>query len=145
MNREIRFRVWDKRDELQKIYYNVYFIPYGEGWNGGNPEYKFYDINFGLGGFMKVAAKEVEIMQYIGLKDKNGKEIYEGDIIEIKHPYKDRMFSGVVSWEGYMWSCKEFYFTHFDIPSDIFSEGTEHIEIIGNIYMNHELLKNNLQ
>ncbi len=33
-------------------------------------------------------------------------------------------------------NCKDFYFTHFDSPGDLFSEGTEYIEIIGNIYEN---------
>lgn len=130
MKREIKFRIWNKVDKVMLL-----------------PESQC-DLILSLGGYLYSRFdKEWEtmdnyvVMQYIGLEDKNGSNIYDGDIIEIRHPYKDRMFSGVVSWEGYMWSCKEFYFTHFDVPSEIFSEGTEYIEIIGNIYENTELIK----
>jgi len=85
--------------------------------------------------------EETIFMQFTGLKDKNDKEIYEGDIIRIKHPHKDRTFIGVVEYIDYIFGCKDFYFPHFDIPWHIFSEGTECIEIIGNIYENPEKLK----
>ena len=77
--------------------------------------------------------------QLTGLKDKNGTEIYNGDIIQIKHPFKSREFTGEVVWMNYKYGCKDFLFTHFDDPSEIFSEGTEHIEVIGNIHI--ELLE----
>lgn len=83
---------------------------------------------------------DILVMQYIGLKDKNDKDIYHGDIITIKHPHKDRSFTGKVEYFGYRFGCKDFYFSHFDIPNDIFSEGTEYIEVIGNIYENPELI-----
>jgi uncharacterized phage protein (TIGR01671 family) len=80
------------------------------------------------------------VMQFTGLHDKNGKEIYEGDILRIEHPYKDREYIGEVVYEYYMFMVNGFYFTHYDNPSDAFEE-MKYVEVIGNIYENPELLK----
>jgi uncharacterized phage protein (TIGR01671 family) len=68
-------------------------------------------------------------MQYTGLEDKNGKEIYEGDILYIENEI-----------------CE----VKFNVPSFTAYNSQEHewniqyagVEIIGNIYENPELLKN---
>ena len=71
-------------------------------------------------------------MQYTGLKDKNGKEIYEGDLLKQKIIVKwnEKFASWCLYREGWM-------FTHW------FGESCnpEECEIIGNIYENPELLK----
>ena len=67
--------------------------------------------------------------QFIGLCDKNKVKIFEGCEIEIKHPHKNRTHKGIVEWMGYKWGVKGFCFNHFDDPQDIFSEGTEYIEV----------------
>lgn len=75
------------------------------------------------------------IMQFTGLHDQNGKEIYDGDIVKINN---DVM---LVSWNdrfsSFCLNKKDWMFSHF------FGEAVESgdCEVIGNIYENPELIK----
>jgi len=127
--REIKFRAWDIREktmypilDLEEIYNGAKFIK--------NP-YKLYDDMF----------NDIVIMQYTGLKDKNGQEIYEGDITIDK--FNDM---GIIKWEE-SWAC--FYCEPLKNKNEIQTLATINIqheeyynwEVIGNIYENSELLK----
>ena len=113
--REIRFRVWDT--QMMKMYTNCpnVMLDYR-----GHPYWQF--------GFDEPKPMSDSIvMQYTGLKDKNGKEIYEGDILQImrsNEPYPEKHFT--VSWD----------INRFNVPriSWIY-------EVIGNIYENPKLLE----
>lgn len=109
--REIKFRAWDKKKKemITKMYIKRINI-YEETLNN-----LFED-------------KDVVFMQYTGLKDINGKEIYEGDII--KNPHGKSVIE-------YIYSS----FHPLD-ESDGYNSGykSEEVEVIGNIYENPELL-----
>ena len=85
-----------------------------------------------------VLAEDLVLMQSTGLKDKNGKEIFEGDIVD----YKGR--KAVVKWHG---SYASFIYRFVDELKERNSEWHPlflaylKCEVIGNIYENPELLE----
>src|SRR5690625_395079 len=142
--REIKFRAWDKTNK--KMHYGVGIL--------GSAIY--IDFN-GQKEYEEVNGHE--LMQYTGAKDKNGREIYEGDVVKRKYevwganPFgnassvleKAGTYIGVVNYRpsvGFiMNSCR-----HYD-ANDNFIETlsgikiySKHSKVIGNIYEHPELL-----
>ena len=137
--REIKFRAWDD-DEKEMIEYfsndnNYQLLQTEEG-------------NIFCGGYMRNEDwQEPVLMQFTGLKDKNGKEIYEGDIFKFDDSClytviwkeKECLFYGKGD-KGDKYGEFTYYFTCLNTPyhKNIFDN---QCLIIGNIHENPELLK----
>lgn len=109
-----KFRAWDKEKKLMRI----------------NNLYPKSDIN---SFFADVS--HLEVMQFTGLLDKNGKEIYESDVIGGTSYKSNAPVKGVVEYEA---GC-------FGVVSNTWGyylADLKNLEVIGNIYENPERLKN---
>ena len=80
-------------------------------------------------------ADKFELMQWTGLEDKNGVDIYEGDILLHEAPDSRRGYDEVVEWKENMWT-EEGFMTGY---GEWFGTSDQY-EIVGNIYENKELL-----
>ena len=137
MNREIKFRIWDKsfKKFLEDDYESKNVID-----GDGNLFMYVLSETFRDLYFYKLL-KNIEISEYTGLKDKNGKEIYEGDILKYNFPYDGRLkhVSPVKFLETEAsFGIKDRY--ENEIPLYRIA-ANNYFEVIGNIYENEELLK----
>jgi len=134
--REIKFRAWLKEDKKME---NVKTMDFTDKTIRCLKKNEF--INAYL--LRRVSFDDVELMQYTGLRDKNGKEIYEGDIIKYKFPYDKRIkhISPVKFLETEAsFGIKDRYGN--EIPLYTIS-ANNYFEVIGNIYENKNLLEEN--
>ena len=129
--REIKFRAWLK-EERKMVNVETLFIGINRLCFGNSKTEDLFFRDF----------EEVELMQYTGLKDKNGKEIYEGDIVLIKLDETSTWHKTVVGFKKGAFIAdlidKEdyVYIFHHGFTGDDF-------EIIGNVYENKNLLEEN--
>jgi uncharacterized phage protein (TIGR01671 family) len=143
--REIKFRAWnDKYKEMLYLesktdeYYNGAFLLWGERdgnfWRLGDANHEWEE---GASNTNDGTDSKDVLMQYTGLKDKNGKEIYEGDILNMTHHGSVSIvkpeIKGVVGFEN----------AAFIVGEDRVPLGRigRSLEVIGNIYENPELLE----
>lgn len=118
--REIKFRAWDKlRKEMSPV--DALYQPFGGA-------FQRLDV---LKSGRKIEDEAI-LMQFTGLKDRDGNDIYEGDILQEDDEYT----SDVVEWCDFEcgFATRE-WFSSRDLAKE-----AETLEIIGNIYENPELL-----
>lgn len=104
--REIKFRAWDETIKAMDVHLGLI------------TSNLYYDE------VMKIKS----LMQYTGLKDKTGREIYEGDIVENKYRHKIKFITGCFCLEDKYGSTSPLFESH------------KAMTVIGNIYENPELL-----
>ena len=119
-------------------------IPRYRAWNSETKEievFKTYEEISEL--FLALSADDgfYSIMQSTGLKDKNGKEIFEGDILACKTD--DEVINLNVFWDEehalFMFESKKY--NEQEPLAELVENNTYPFEIIGNIYENRELLE----
>lgn len=111
--KELKFRVWSEDDKEYRTDLNVFRL------HGGkiictSPAYSLEGDRF-------------DVEQFTGLKDKNGKEIYEGDIVRVSY--------------GYNYVVRQFRTGAWRIGRDDLYAWADSSEVIGNIHENAELLE----
>ena len=122
------FRAWT--EEGKAMYYDVY--PFKDGT---------LLLSYDEIAFDEVPASDFILMQSTGLKDKNGKEIFESDIVKYKagcntvteEVVYDKNFAGF----GVKDADAVIIFTFGELAEEI---GLSSLEVVGNIYQNSELL-----
>jgi len=121
--RELKFRVWDK-ERSEFFFPGELRIQYNQiGWTADH----YLDIDCDR------FVDDYVIQQYTGLKDKNGKEIYEGDIVGGKGTWIGKKpYTGIIHWNHSYFAIGEY---------KLFIMEDETLKVIGNIFENIELLK----
>jgi len=117
--RPIKFRAWDK---VNKCWLNP-----RQHWMKLIPDCI-------QGTTTKIGLEEIDLMQFTGLHDKNGKEIWEGDIFD----YRGQRV--IIEYVGDMFHCKSTKYPNISDGNYRLDTLRKECEVIGNIYENKELL-----
>jgi hypothetical protein len=114
MMREIKFRAWDGKRFADRA----------------DREFDLYS-----NGLMMGRSPDCVLMQYTGLKDKNGVEIYEGDVVQ--NLLNDGWVAEIIHCPTY----NGWYYTWPAGSLQLAPKANKILEVIGNIYENPELLE----
>jgi len=143
--REIKFRAWDKeRKQMERfdlshkdglLYQDgKWFVATGYD-SEDNPIFNEDNV-----------PSRYELMQSTGLRDRNGVEIYEGDIVRWSDSFEERVFCYdlPIIWARGAWyldTDESRKYPGSDVLFEIVWDEPQNVEVIGNIYENPELLQ----
>ena len=127
--REIKFRAWLKEDRKMEDVKTIDFTDKTIRCLKKNEFINAYLLR-------RVSFDDVELMQYTGVKDKNGKEIYEGDIVVLNNIKNDNM--RIVRYEH-----SSYRLEGWGLREDLSNAEARFLEVVGNIYENKNLLEEN--
>jgi uncharacterized phage protein (TIGR01671 family) len=128
MNKKIKFKVWCKGTSDNPNFNKPRWI---------NPNDFIFRKYYPYFPDLDVDSEHFEIVQFTGLEDKNGKEVFEGDIIRVTYDMDGEIetYLSPVVFEGGAFGDKfDCFFSYSFIPSF-------QMEVLGNIFENPELLK----
>lgn len=125
----LKFRVWDKKLQIFGTVSNI--------------DFEYEEVTFYIDDEEELETcqpfEDVEIMQSTGLFDKNGVEIFEGDIVRNTHTG----YVGRVHWCVH--NTGFFYYVEKDKKDYTVFRAKYNLEVIGNVYENKELIQNEIQ
>ena len=149
--REIKFRAWLKEKKIMGEVLGIDIL-----------HKEIFFSNEDVDCYEHTDFKNIELMQYTGLKDKNNKEIYEGDVLKLIHTgikiSADRLedlkrFVGIIKYENGIFKIvrteksliesKYFEMEQKKVYEIFIYSKLYDLEVVGNIYENPELLKEN--
>ena len=124
--REIKFRAWHKEKKIMGEVLGIDIL-----------HKEIFFSNEDVDCYEHTDFKDIELMEYSGLKDKNEKEIYEGDIVKLRANHGIGVIKYSDEWGAFV--------VEYIKPRPLVVLGInyykEDIEILGNIYENSELIK----
>lgn len=128
--REIRFRFFEDNGKFSKMWHDPMLMLIE---NKDDKDYTVWDVING-------AFSNIKIMQFTGLKDKNGKECFEGDIVKMLD-WGFRKKNKVLGIYKVIWDYEEKGWRLTPSPNIDAYNILRNFEVIGNIYENPELMK----
>ena len=136
--RNLKFRAWDKKEKKWLLGYEY---PNLGGFSMIGETMMLGEYASLLSAYFPDRLDDIEVMQFTGLKDKNGKEIYEGDIYKTKNGVTGEEMKLIVRYNHASFGLVRNGSSSMNPKNLASKHNIENGEVIGNIYENPELLK----